>query len=219
MTGTNATKCLADRLQDLIANSGKDGKSLAAEIGISSGALSKYQNDGAEAGITAIYKIAKHFGVTADYLIGLSNNMKPENTDVGDRLGLSDKAIETLSELNTIVQNPPNTPFLNLDFPLSKIVNMLICGSGFSWLITRIGFAIMSGEKELKREANGIDFDKYNFDDPNFELLIPCEAKEYHLYLCQNTFGKIIDEICNEIVNEKFAAEGGAINADNPEAR
>ena len=43
MTGTNATKCLADRLQDLIANSGKDVKSLAAEIGISSGALSKYQ--------------------------------------------------------------------------------------------------------------------------------------------------------------------------------
>ena len=74
MTGTDTTKCFADRLQDLIADSGKDMKTLASEIGISSGALSKYQNDNSEPGITALAKIAQYFGVTADYLVGMSDN-------------------------------------------------------------------------------------------------------------------------------------------------
>lgn len=96
MTGTDTTKCFADRLQDLIADSGKDVKTLASEIGISSGALSKYQNDKGEPGITALYKIAKYFGVTSDYLIGIGNNKKVENTDIGNETGLSDEAIDTL---------------------------------------------------------------------------------------------------------------------------
>ena len=96
MTGTDTTKCFADRLQDLIADSGKDVKTLASEIGVSSGALSKYQNDKGEPGITALYKIAKYFGVTSDYLIGISDNKKVENADIGNETGLSDEAIDTL---------------------------------------------------------------------------------------------------------------------------
>lgn len=100
MTGTETTKCFADRLQDLIAESGKDIKTLAAEIGISAGALSKYQNDKGEPGITALSKIAQYFGVTADYLVGRSNNRKPENTHIGKVTGLSDEAIERLEIIN-----------------------------------------------------------------------------------------------------------------------
>ena len=219
MTGTETTKCFADRLQDLISESGKDVKTLAAEIGVSSGALSKYQNDKGEPGITALSKIAEYFGVTSDYLIGLSDNRKLENANIGKRIGLSDKSIETLEDLNRVVQNHLNAPFLNLEFPLSKIVNMLIGGGGFGWLIRRIGFAIMSGKKEAKRNPCRLDFSNYDFNETNFELLIPSEAKEYHLYLCQNTFGKIINSICNKLVDESIGKEEGVINADDTETR
>ena len=99
MTGTEVTKCFEDRLQDLIADSGKDIKTLAAEIGISSGALSKYQNDKSEAGITALYKIARYFGVTTDYLVGISDNKTSGNYHIGKRLGLTDEAIKELEAI------------------------------------------------------------------------------------------------------------------------
>ena len=99
MTGTETTKCFADRLQDLISESGKDVKTLAAEIGVSSGALSKYQNDKGEPGITALYKIANYFGVTADYLVGLNHNRTNEYAAIGNITGLSDEAIDVLCDI------------------------------------------------------------------------------------------------------------------------
>ena len=101
MTGTDTTKCFADRLQDLIADSGKDMKTLASEIGISSGALSKYQNDNSEPGITALAKIAQYFGVTADYLVGMSDSKNLENANIGQVTGLSDEAIDSLKFLKS----------------------------------------------------------------------------------------------------------------------
>lgn len=112
MTGTETTKCFADRLQDLISESGKDVKTLAAEIGVSSGALSKYQNDKGEPGITALYKIAAYFDVTADYLVGLSNNRTQANANIGVEIGLSDGAIELLRAAN---EQKKNTSKLNSD--------------------------------------------------------------------------------------------------------
>lgn len=98
MTGTDTTKSFADRLQDLIADSGKDVKTLASEIGVSSGALSKYQNDKGEPGITALFKIAQYFGVTTDYLVGLSDNRTYDSSNIGVKTGLSDKSIQFLSD-------------------------------------------------------------------------------------------------------------------------
>lgn len=96
MTGTETTKVFADRLGELIAQSGKDMKTLSREIGISAAALSKYQNDQGEAGVNALCKIAAYFHVTADYLLGCSRNRTAENAAVGKQLGLSDRAVEKL---------------------------------------------------------------------------------------------------------------------------
>lgn len=88
--GTETTMIFADRLQDLISASEKSIKELAAEIGISSGALSKYQNDAAEPGIDALKKIADYFGVSPNWLLGVSEfpneKMREEANEMYDKL-------------------------------------------------------------------------------------------------------------------------------------
>jgi transcriptional regulator with XRE-family HTH domain len=92
------TSIFADRLQDLIAESGKTINELSSpdEIGISSGSLSKYQNDVAEPGITALVKLADYFNVSFDYLLGKSDCKHRENIDIREETMLSEKAIELL---------------------------------------------------------------------------------------------------------------------------
>lgn len=94
------TAIFADRLQDLIANSGKTIKELAKEIGVAEGSLSKYQNDGAEAGIVALHKIAKYFGVSADYLLNLHDipSVDKDIQAISKLTGLTVKAIEKLKD-------------------------------------------------------------------------------------------------------------------------
>lgn len=96
MGSTVTTKIFADRLLDLIAETGKTIKQLSEEIGISSGSLSKYQNDGAVAGIDAVAKIAKYFNVSVDWLLGHSSIRSPNATLQGAcaYTGLSEKAVD-----------------------------------------------------------------------------------------------------------------------------
>lgn len=72
------TKNFADRLSDLISESGKGVKQLSEDIGISTGAISKYQNDASTPGADAVVKIAKYFNVTSDWLLGLTNVKTPD---------------------------------------------------------------------------------------------------------------------------------------------
>lgn len=117
MGSTVTTKIFADRLLDLITETGKTIKQLSEEIGISSGSLSKYQNDGAVAGIDAVSKIAKYFNVSVDWLLGHSSTRSPSATLQGAcaYTGLSEKAIDyfhawTMPDLET---GPSYLFFLN----------------------------------------------------------------------------------------------------------
>lgn len=96
---TDETKNFADRLQSLIAESGKPIKELAAGIGVSTGALSKYQNDAAVAGIDALVKISNYFHVSTDWLLGISEARKrdAEVRQVCNYTGLDEN---TIIELN-----------------------------------------------------------------------------------------------------------------------
>nr|WP_320026700.1 helix-turn-helix transcriptional regulator [uncultured Acetobacterium sp.] len=94
----NVTKEFAVKLQSLIIESGKSIKQLAVDIGVPSGSLSKYQNNAAEPGINSLYKIADYFHVSADYLLGITDQRTSNIDDkaIHETIGLSDKAIEKL---------------------------------------------------------------------------------------------------------------------------
>lgn len=186
MTGTNVTKCFSDRLQDLISDSGKDVKTLASEIGVSSGALSKYQNDKGEPGITALCKIADYFGVTADYLIGISDNKTPENVSIGQATGLSDDAIKQLA----LTRN-------------NKLYN-----AAFNYLIIQHNCLLHVINYLLSSIASEVDGSEYwfipmSYNDPDvlsdvkFSAIIrnlPMLEKEFKDYVTKNMRDEIILE-------------------------
>lgn len=95
---TQTTKDFSERLSALVEERKKDGtpqKEIAAGIGIASGTLSDWCSDNKTPTIDAIPKISKYFGVSVEWLFGLSNdrNIRPSTID---ELKLSPKAADYL---------------------------------------------------------------------------------------------------------------------------
>jgi transcriptional regulator with XRE-family HTH domain len=86
MAKSEVTGVFADILQDLLK--GHSLGEVEEKTGVGVGSLSKYQNDGAEPGITALCKIAEYFGVSTDYLLGRTPVRAPD----------PDKVIQTIQE-------------------------------------------------------------------------------------------------------------------------
>lgn len=73
-------------------------KELAERTGLSRSALEKYESDETAKDISpfAIQTLAKFYGVSTDYLLGLTENKNHPNTEL-DALHLSDDAITVLT--------------------------------------------------------------------------------------------------------------------------
>lgn len=63
----------ATRLRELRTDEKLSMKQLAAKINATDGAISNWENDVNEPKISYLYRLAKYFGVSADYLIGLTD--------------------------------------------------------------------------------------------------------------------------------------------------
>ena len=87
---------IQERLKDLRVERGLTLEQLAEEINLSKSALGSYEGDKLkDISHYAIIKLAKFYGVTADYLLGLSQTKNHPNADLAD-LRLSDDMIELL---------------------------------------------------------------------------------------------------------------------------
>ena len=91
-------KIFADNLSDVIYESGKSIREISEETGISTGMLSKYQNDVAEAGIDKLAKLADYFHVSTDWLLGRTDVRSPdaELQGICNYLTLSEGAVDAL---------------------------------------------------------------------------------------------------------------------------
>lgn len=95
-----------DILCDLVAKKKETSKisdaSIASAIGISKSALSKYKNGKVEIGPYSLVAIAKYFGVSTDYLLGLYPDPAVEKSMrvACETTGLSSAAIKSVSSLS-----------------------------------------------------------------------------------------------------------------------
>lgn len=107
---TVITKKFADRLSDLVEQrkrAGNSQKEIASDIGVSSGILSEWCSDKKTPSIDALFKIAKFFNVSADWLIGLSD-VSTHDPDIQNAhlvTGLSLPAIEVLGTFQKFSRN------------------------------------------------------------------------------------------------------------------
>ncbi|WP_288215606.1 helix-turn-helix domain-containing protein [uncultured Clostridium sp.] len=87
---------IQERLKDLRVERGLTLEQLAEQTHLSKSALGSYEaDDFKDISHYALIKLAKFYGVTADYLLGLSKTKKHPNADLAD-LRLSDDMIELL---------------------------------------------------------------------------------------------------------------------------
>ena len=85
-----------ERLKDLRTERGMTLSDLEKATGISRSSLGKYESDECkEVSHASIVTLAKYYGVTSDYLLGLSENKNPANADLSD-LHLQDDVIAIL---------------------------------------------------------------------------------------------------------------------------
>ena len=66
-------KIFGERLRELRTDAGLSAMKLGKRIGVSDAAIIRWENDKADAKCEEIVKIAKHFGVSTDYLLGLED--------------------------------------------------------------------------------------------------------------------------------------------------
>ena len=87
---------ILERLKDLRVERGLTLEQLSAETGISKSALGKYEaDDFKDISPFSMVELAKFYGVSTDYLLGLTEHKNYPNTEL-DALHLGDDAIEIL---------------------------------------------------------------------------------------------------------------------------
>ena len=120
--GNRTLKCklsIQEKLKDLRIEKGLSLQELAEQTGISRASLGNYETDDyKEITHKAIVTLANFYGVTSDYLLGLTENREQHRFPVDD-LGLDDETVEILKsgKLNArliceMIKHPEFTNFL-----------------------------------------------------------------------------------------------------------
>lgn len=86
------------RLSTLRRGKGLSQRTVAAELGISQALLSHYENGAREPGIPFICRACEYYGVSADYILGRSDDETDSSNGAEARQKLSELA-EALREL------------------------------------------------------------------------------------------------------------------------
>lgn len=96
----NFAKLLSELLQKVKTENGIIQDDVAKAIGVSRQALGKWANGETVPDILDLKKLAKYFNISADYLLGLTNNKTNDITvkAICEYTGLSDEAVESLAD-------------------------------------------------------------------------------------------------------------------------
>lgn len=89
---------IPERLVEIREANGYTRKKLAEELGRPYATVTKYETGEREPGHTYIIEIAKKFGVTTDYILGIEKSPAPTEADTGDKR--LDGIIENYHQLN-----------------------------------------------------------------------------------------------------------------------
>lgn len=97
-------KAFSERIAALRSEKGLTQGALAEALGISRQSVTQYENGIRVPDIEVFRKFTGYFGVTADYLLGISDNRTNETAAIGDKLGMSDGAITFLSNAQKYIK-------------------------------------------------------------------------------------------------------------------
>lgn len=105
-----------ERLGDLISNSKTTATALAKDTGLSQSAISDYLNKDRAPDCATVYALARHFSVSADYLLGIDPIPATNLTvrDIHRKTGLSEENVNRLMELESYSSGLSYSDFVNM---------------------------------------------------------------------------------------------------------
>lgn len=106
---------IPDRLVEIREKNGYTRKRLAEELGKPYATITKYETGEREPGHTYIMEIAKKFGVTTDYILGVSDNFK------NIAPSLPDEAMEVARDYDKLDQHGKQITRIVLDAELDRM--------------------------------------------------------------------------------------------------
>ena len=107
---------------------GVSQKKAAADLGISQALLSHYEKGIRECGLDFVIKCSKYYGVTTDYLLGVSENRNGMSSDVLANItstdGRSAKALALQDARFVFIEDKSRTGFDEAEFaPLKEMIS------------------------------------------------------------------------------------------------
>ena len=210
---TANTKFFQERLEDLIVQKKKRGTSqnqIAEEIGITPSSLSSYASDSKEAGINSLCKIAKYFGVSTDYLLGMSDNPSTniKLREITNKYGLTNEALRELANLKKYETLESKAALTFINAMIESLRSGTVSDSTNSlWLLsqTLIAYTINNElnrlyrddkEEKNKKERKKAKEEEFPVSEPkktdiNFELL---DDERYKLLMYFEQFIKYFQD-------------------------
>ena len=90
---------LGQKLRELRKISGLNQRQVAERIGVTASVISAYENDIRQPSYSALIKLTALFDVSADYLLGISNNRTRESQNVVSLDGLTPAKMSLVTQL------------------------------------------------------------------------------------------------------------------------
>lgn len=148
-----------ERLGDLISNSKTTASALAKDADISQSAISAYLNTGRAPDCATVCALARHFSVSADYLLGIDPIPATNLTvrEIHRKTGLSEENVNRLMEMESY----------NTGLSYSDFANMCLDAA----YLGRVNFMMLTLAKASKM--------KYEQMKPDRISAIPFSAEEY----------------------------------------
>lgn len=119
-----------ERLGDLIANNKTTATALAKDTGLSQSAISDYLNKDRAPDCATVYALARHFSVSADYLLGIDPIPAADHAvrDIHRKTGLSEENINRLIDTEILTAGLSYADFVNmcLDSTYRSRVNFML---------------------------------------------------------------------------------------------
>lgn len=91
---------IIDRVDELLKEKDLTSKQLAQDIGISAGNITDWRKDKSRPSSEVVAKIAVYLSVSTDYLLGLSDSRRPEESLAAYGTSYDDLSPEAKEELN-----------------------------------------------------------------------------------------------------------------------
>lgn len=182
LLGERIKKIRGKKSQDIFAN----------EIGISRGALSYYENGEREPDAEIIYKICESGNVSADYLLGFTDNptTDPDLKAICEYTGLSEKSIDTL-----------HFWYEDEYEEQSEIKNFLIENHHFRNLVMSFNFLLESSRQYVAFKTSSSKIEHSEL----YQMELQCDVDRYNLI-------KFIEKLSNLFDQREQVQDNGEHN-------